>query len=46
MPERSRFNRKCYYAANELQWICFGVLRNLCPTPAYTIIDSLPMPLC
>lgn len=46
LPERSRFNRKCRCASCELRWIRFGVLNDLCPESTYTIIDSLPIPLC
>ena len=46
LPERSRFNRICRNALKPLQWIREGLLRDNLPIPVYTIIDSIPMPLC
>ena len=46
LPERSRFNRICNNAFCFLQWICIGILKQHSNNPKYTIIDSLPLPLC
>lgn len=46
LPERSRFNRICSRAAVLLHYIREGIIRELAPRPNYTIIDSMPLPLC
>lgn len=46
LPERSRFNRVCNNAFCFLQWIRIGILKQHTSNPKYTIIDSLPLPLC
>lgn len=46
LPERSRFNRICNNAFCFLQWIRIGILKQHSNNPKYTIIDSLPLPLC
>lgn len=46
LPERSRFNRICRNAGQLLQLIRFGLVNDRANQPTYTIIDSLPLPLC
>lgn len=46
LPERSRFNRLCRQAGKALQQIRFGLIKKYVTHPTYTIIDSLPLPLC
>ena len=46
LPERSRFNRICNNAFCFLQWIRIGILKQHSNNPKYTIIVSLPLPLC
>lgn len=45
-PERSRFNRICRNALMPLLWIRNGLIKDNIGIPLYTIIDSIPMPLC
>jgi len=45
-PERSRFNRLCRQAWFSIQSIRVGVTETAMPKIGFTIIDSLPMPLC
>jgi len=46
LPERSRFNRISIHASEIFKWIRSGLIKTAVPNPAYTIIDSFPMPLC
>lgn len=46
LPERSRFNCICQQARALFNMIRNGLLQEALPTATYTIIDSMPMPLC
>lgn len=46
MPERSRFNRICQQTGSLFGLIRNGLLQDELPSVTYTIIDSLPIPLC
>jgi len=45
-PERSRFNRLCRQAWFSIQSIRVGITATCLPKIGFSIIDSLPMPLC
>ncbi len=45
-PERSRFNRLCRQAWISIQFIRVCLTKTCMPKIGFTIIDSLPMPLC
>ncbi|RBW68865.1 IS982 family transposase [Bacillus taeanensis] len=44
-PERSRYNRRCRDLLQMIKWIRYRIVQSQ-PVGAYTIIDSLPIPLC
>lgn len=44
-PERSRYNRRCRDVVQIIKWIRCQIVQSQ-PKGAYTIIDSLPIPLC
>jgi len=46
LPERSRFNRLCRLAGKVIQFIRVGLTKTAIGELTYTIIDSLPMPVC
>ena len=48
LPERSRFNRLCRQDGRMLWWIRYELVQHHVTKvkPTYTIIDSLPLPLC
>lgn len=46
LPERSRFNRLCRQAWINIQFIRIGLIKTAMEKLRFTIIDSLPMPLC
>lgn len=46
LTERSRFNRICQQAGALFNIVRNGLLQDVLLTATYTIIDSIPMPLC
>jgi hypothetical protein len=45
-PERSRFNRICRQLQGVIQWLRYQFTRRFVNQAKYTIIDSVPLPLC
>lgn len=45
-PERSRFHRRCRQLLQIIKWIRNFLIRRFTHQTCYTVIDSLPLPLC